>query len=210
MRKLILKTVALSLCIALLCLSFCACSDYSLDSYEEDTEQGRQSYYVAMSVWGHGVIILYLDGTRAPLTVANFVRLVREDFYDGLTFHRVIDGFMIQGGDPKADGTGGSSETIPGEFIFNGWYNDLSHTRGVISMARSSYYDSASSQFFICNADSTFLDYQYAAFGWVVEGMDVVDSITSATAAYGDDNGTIAKKSKQAVITEMKVIVYGK
>lgn len=207
MKTLLKRFVALTLTLALALLCLASCSS-GLGKYEEDTEEGKESYYVAMSVKGHGVIIVYLDGTRAPLTVANFVKLVREGFYDGLTFHRVIEDFMIQGGDPNADGTGGSEENIPGEFIANGFYNDLSHIRGVISMARSNSYDSASSQFFICNADSPHLDGAYAAFGWVVEGMDVVDSITAKTARYGNSGGAITQKSKQAVITEMKVIVY--
>ncbi len=207
MKTLLKRLIALTLTLALALLCLTSCSS-GLGKYEEDTEEGKESYYVAMSVKGHGVIIVYLDGTRAPLTVANFVKLVREGFYDGLTFHRVIEDFMIQGGDPNANGTGGSEENIPGEFIYNGFYNDLSHRRGVISMARSNDYDSASSQFFICNADSPHLDGAYAAFGWVVEGMDVVDSITAKTARYGNSGGAIAQKSKQAVITEMKVIVY--
>ena len=121
------------------------------------------------------VITLYPD--EAPITCENFENLVEEGFYDGLTFHRVVEGFMAQGGDPNGDGSGGSDETIKGEFSENGVENNLSHTRGVISMARSTDYDSASSQFFICYADvSSSLDGAYAAFGEVTEGMDVVDS----------------------------------
>ncbi len=124
-------------------------------------------------------IKLELDREAAPITVANFEKLVSEGFYDGLIFHRVISGFMIQGGDPTGTGMGGSNETIKGEFKANGIENNLSHKRGVISMARSSKYDSASSQFFICHADATFLDGSYAAFGRVVEGMETVDKIAS-------------------------------
>ena len=113
----------------------------------------------------------------APETVENFKKLVKEGFYDGLTFHRVVDGFMAQGGDPQGNGMGGSKEAVRGEFAANGYaQNTLSHTRGVISMARSQNPNSASSQFFICYGDASFLDGQYAAFGKVVEGMDVVDS----------------------------------
>ncbi|MBR1384536.1 MAG: peptidylprolyl isomerase [Ruminococcus sp.] len=116
----------------------------------------------------------------APLSCANFEELVEKGFYDGLTFHRVIEGFMIQGGDPLGNGTGGSEYTIKGEFAMNGVPNPIKHTRGVVSMARSANPNSASSQFFIVHKDATYLDGQYAAFGNVVEGMDVVDEIASA------------------------------
>ena len=124
-----------------------------------------------------GEIKLELDAAAAPITVANFEKLVKENFYDGLIFHRVISGFMIQGGDPTGTGMGGSDERIKGEFLINGVNNPISHKRGVISMARANHPDSASSQFFIVHADSTFLDGQYAAFGHVVEGMETVDAI---------------------------------
>ena len=126
-----------------------------------------------------GIIKIELDPKAAPITCANFEKLVSEGFYDGLIFHRVIAGFMIQGGDPTGTGMGGADENIKGEFAVNGIKNPLSHKRGVISMARSQRYNSASSQFFICHADATFLDGQYAAFGHVVEGMEVVDRIAS-------------------------------
>ncbi|HAN21620.1 MAG TPA: peptidylprolyl isomerase [Clostridiales bacterium] len=126
-----------------------------------------------------GKIVLQLYPEIAPITVANFEKLVSDGFYDGLIFHRVWKDFMIQGGDPKGNGTGGSDKTIKGEFSLNGVNNTLSHTRGVISMARSDSYDSASSQFFIVHADSPHLNGQYAAFGKVLEGMDVVDKIAS-------------------------------
>ena len=126
-----------------------------------------------------GVIRLELDSAAAPLTVANFEKLVREGFYYGLIFHRVISGFMIQGGDPMGTGFGGAKDNVKGEFLANGVPNPISHTRGVISMARSQDPNSASSQFFIMHEDGTFLDGQYAAFGHVTEGMDVVDAIAS-------------------------------
>ena len=126
-----------------------------------------------------GVIRLELDSNAAPLTVANFEKLVSQGFYDGLIFHRVIAGFMIQGGDPMGTGFGGSKDNIKGEFLANGVPNPISHKRGVISMARSNDPNSASSQFFIMHEDGTFLDGQYAAFGHVTEGMDVVDAIAS-------------------------------
>ncbi len=124
-------------------------------------------------------ISLQLDKQQAPLTAANFEKLVRAGFYDGLTFHRVIKGFMIQGGDPCGNGTGGADENITGEFAANGHPNNISHTRGVISMARAQDYDSASSQFFIMHADAPHLNGNYAAFGHVVEGMDTVDAIAA-------------------------------
>lgn len=133
-----------------------------------------------------GKIIVELDEKSAPLTVKNFQKLVTQRFYDGLIFHRVISGFMIQGGDPQGTGMGGSKETVKGEFRANGVNNPISHERGVISMARSQFYNSASSQFFICHADAKFLDGQYAAFGKVVEGMDVVDRIASVPTNRAD------------------------
>ena len=137
-----------------------------------------------------GIIKIELDPKSAPITCANFEKLVSEGFYDGLIFHRVIAGFMIQGGDPTGTGMGGSDENIKGEFKVNGIHNPLSHKRGVISMARSQRYNSASSQFFICHADATFLDGQYAAFGHVVEGMEVVDRIATV-ATDGQDRPRI-------------------
>ncbi|MDR0861956.1 MAG: peptidylprolyl isomerase [Oscillospiraceae bacterium] len=132
-----------------------------------------------------GVIKLELDRAAAPITVDNFVKLVGEKFYDGLTFHRVAKGFVIQGGDPSGNGTGGSPDEIKGEFSSNGWENPISHERGVISMARTGIPDSASSQFFICLDDvSASLDGGYAAFGRVTEGMDVVDKIAAVETDY--------------------------
>ncbi len=122
----------------------------------------------------------------APKTVANFEKLVGEGFYDGLIFHRVIPGFMIQGGDPQGTGMGGSRERIPGEFAANGFQNPLKHTRGVISMARSANPNSASSQFFIMHEDAPHLDGSYAAFGKVIEGIEVVDAIASVPTDYSD------------------------
>lgn len=132
------------------------------------------------------VITLYPDD--APITCENFENLVSEGFYDGLTFHRVVEDFMAQGGDPSGNGTGGSEQTIKGEFAQNGVENSLSHTRGIVSMARSQDPDSASSQFFICYTDDcTFLDGQYAAFGKVTEGMDVVDRFLEVPRSLGSD-----------------------
>ena len=133
-----------------------------------------------------GVITVELYPETAPVTVANFEKLVRQGFYDGLIFHRVIKGFMIQGGDPEGTGMGGAKEKIKGEFRANGVKNDLKHTRGVISMARSMMPDSASSQFFIVHEDAPHLDGNYAAFGKVVEGMDVVDRIAGCKVNFND------------------------
>ena len=176
--------------------------------FETRSTEGRDIKYVKMKVKNYGTIVLLLDATTAPITVENFLKLVNEGFYNGLTFHRVMSNFMIQGGDPKANGTGGSDQEIKGEFLYNGWMNDISHLEGVISMARSNDYDSASSQFFICNADAkSSLDYKYAAFGYVISGMSVVHSITNGTVGYANsESGTIAKKSKQAVIRSVKEI----
>lgn len=133
-----------------------------------------------------GVMKLELDREAAPATVENFVTLVNDGFYDGLTFHRIIEGFMIQGGDPEGTGMGGSTENVVGEFSSNGWENPISHTRGVISMARSQSPDSASSQFFIVHADSVFLDGEYAAFGKLTEGFDVLDKLASVETGTND------------------------
>lgn len=127
---------------------------------------------------------LYPD--KAPITVENFLGLVKDGFYDGLIFHRVIKDFMIQGGDPQGTGMGGAKNKIKGEFLMNGVPNDIRHERGVISMARAQNPNSASSQFFICHKDSFFLDGQYAAFGRVVEGMDTVDEIANVKTDYSD------------------------
>lgn len=132
------------------------------------------------------VMKLELNYDIAPITVQNFVDLAEKNFYDGLIFHRVIAGFMIQGGDPMGVGIGGPGYSIKGEFAANGVKNNISHKRGVVSMARSQSYDSAGSQFFICHADSTFLDGQYAAFGKVVEGIEAVDKIAMVATDYSD------------------------
>lgn len=154
-------------------------------------EYASGTHHATIEVEGYGAIKLELDADVAPVTVANFAKLAGEGFYDGLTFHRIIEGFMVQGGDPNGNGTGGSDEKIVGEFSDNGHLNSISHVRGTISMARSQAYNSASSQFFIMQADTPSLDGQYAAFGHVTEGMDVVDAMCEA-ARPTDNNGTIA------------------
>ena len=170
----------------------------------EDEELLTGTHHVTIDVQDYGTISLELDADTAPISVTNFINLANEGFYDGLTFHRIISGFMIQGGDPNGNGTGGSDKTIKGEFSENGVENNISHVRGTISMARATDPDSASSQFFIVHEDSTFLDGQYAAFGHVTDGMDVVDAICEAVPVQ-DNNGTVAA-ADQPVITSVTVI----
>lgn len=181
--------------VLMLCMAGCGGQDSSSAS--------SKTYYADIVIADYGTITVELDGEAAPITVENFVSLAKDGFYDGLTFHRIMEGFMMQGGDPNGNGTGGSGTTIKGEFSENGVQNDLSHTRGAISMARSMDKDSASSQFFIVHQDSTFLDGSYAAFGYVTEGMDVVDAICEA-AKPTDGNGTIPADA-QPVITSITI-----
>lgn len=158
---------------------------------------------VLMQIEGFGEIHIELDEVNAPITSANFIKLVKSGFYDGLTFHRIIEGFMIQGGDPLHNGMGGSDENIKGEFLINGVNNPISHKRGVISMARASDFNSASSQFFIVHQDALFLDGQYAAFGHVTDGMDSVDAIAKLVRPI-DGNGTVPF-DRQPVITKVTI-----
>ena len=188
------RAAALFLCLALCAVLFSACS--------------AGIHHAEIVVEGYGSIFVELDGKTAPKTVRNFMKLAKEGFYDGLTFHRLAQGFVIQGGDPNGDGTGGSSETIEGEFAANGHRNSISHRRGVLSMARGDgfegAYDSASSQFFICVEDATALNGLYAAFGHVTEGMDVVDAMMADAAEKGI-NGR-APVEDQPVITTIKIL----
>lgn len=149
------------------------------------------------------IIRLELYPDKAPITVDNFVKLVKKGFYDGLNFHRVISGFMIQGGDPKGNGTGGPGYEIKGEFASNGWKtNDIKHKRGVISMARAMNPDSAGSQFFIMHADAPHLDGQYAAFGKVIEGIETVDEIAAVRVDRYNDKPTVPQKMKKVTAEE--------
>ena len=191
MKKFTGAAMALSLILAALLLLCCGCG-----------KTGKVK--VEIAVQDYGTITAELDAEAAPITVENFVKLAKDGFYDGLTFHRIMTGFMIQGGDPDGNGTGGSGTNIKGEFGANGVNNPLSHTRGAISMARSKAMDSASSQFFIVHEDSTFLDGQYACFGYVTSGMDVVDAICAATPVQ-DNNGTVAPED-QPVITSIRIL----
>lgn len=154
---------------------------------------------ITIVVKDFGNIVLEMDYLNAPNTARNFVKLARGGFYNGLTFHRIIKGFMIQGGDPLGNGTGGPSYHIKGEFLANGFKNNLSHKRGVISMARSLNYNSAGSQFFIMHQDALYLDGQYAAFGKVIKGLDVVDKIASVKTNSND------RPLKDVVIEKMIV-----
>ncbi len=199
LKKALCLILALTATLAALCS--CGKKDDRCEYYDTRSIEGRNISYAKITVKDYGEIIVLLDATTAPETVANFKKLVSEGFYNGLTFHRIIKNFMIQGGDPKADGTGDSSNKIKGEFSENGYTgNDIKHLRGVISMARGEDTNSASCQFFICNATSSHLDGSYAAFGYVVKGLKVVDEITKDKAKYGDSNGTIAVKGLQPVI----------
>lgn len=172
------------------------------NNVQEELLTGK--HHVEIAIKDYGTVSVELDADAAPITVTNFLKLAGDGFYDGLTFHRIINGFMIQGGDPLGNGTGGSDEKIKGEFSTNGVENSLSHTRGAISMARSQQMDSASSQFFIVHEDSLYLDGQYACFGYVTEGMEFVDDICEATPVT-DNNGTVAAEN-QPVIESIVVV----
>ena len=190
MKRRGLKFLALSISAALLVGTLAACGSKK-DSASKSS--GDNSF----------VITLYPD--VAPITCENFEKLVKDGFYDGLKFHRVVEDFMAQGGDPKGDGTGGITDTIKGEFTQYGVENTLSHTRGVVSMARSNDPDSASSQFFICYGDESFLDGQYAAFGKVTEGMDVVDSFVKVERSMGSD-GAVSSPNTDIIMENVKMI----
>ena len=231
------KIIALALTLVLLFASsvvLVSCKgDFDGCEYVQTRDiEGRDIKYVEIEFERYGKVVVLLDATTAPITVANFISLVESGFYDGLKMHRIIQDFMIQGGDPKGNGTGGSDKTITGEFSSNGRKNDISHIKGVISMARSDDKNSASSQFFICNADaSSSLDGNYAAFGYVVDGLSVIDKITEKVFPktkyadyYGDygidstyntykhyvwqymGNGTVENDEDKPVIEYIKVL----
>lgn len=187
-----------------------ASSDKTDDKQEAENEgAGQESFVVThtavIEIENYGTIELELYGDEAPVTVVNFAKLANSGFYNGLTFHRIIEGFVMQGGCPNGNGTGGSDKSITGEFAVNGSENSVSHVRGAISMARSSsqyydyyYYNTASSQFFIVHEDATYLDGNYAAFGMVTNGMDVVDDVCQS-AVVEDSNGTVAKENQPVI-----------
>lgn len=179
-------------------------SDESGSDLLDTSENLTGLHHIEIEIANYGTISAELDADTAPITVTNFIKLSQQGFYDGLTFHRIINGFMMQGGDPLGNGTGGSRENIKGEFSNNGVENPLSHTRGALSMARAAAPDSASSQFFIVQTDCHYLDGDYAVFGYVTDGIDVVDEVCKL-AKPTDNNGTI-KKEDQPVIKEIRVI----
>ena len=221
MRK--IKKVLAAVLLTALCVTGCGSSATETNTSGKDTtakDSGQQAatqeedienvetltgkHNIEINIKDYGTISVELDADAAPITVTNFVNLVKEGFYDGLTFHRIISGFMIQGGDPLGNGTGGSEQTIKGEFSANGVENGLSHTRGTISMARAQDYNSASSQFFIMHEDNAGLDGQYAAFGTVTEGIEIVDKICEDTQVE-DNNGTVSAEN-QPKIKSIKVV----
>lgn len=185
-------------------VSLVGCSSSKTTEKTKKTKTLKGNYQVEIKIKDYGTIYAEIDADTAPITVTNFVNLCKNHFYDGLTFHRIIKDFMIQGGDPNGDGTGGSKETIKGEFSDNGVENPLKHTRGALSMARSQDNDSASSQFFIVQKTASHLDGQYAVFGYVYEGIEVVDKIAT-TVPVTDNNGTV-EASNQPVITSIKML----
>jgi peptidyl-prolyl cis-trans isomerase B (cyclophilin B) len=199
------KRILSLLCI--LCLALCAgCGKTSAPEPTAEPAEIESGglHHAVITVKDYGEISLELDGDTAPITVANFIKLARAGFYDGLTFHRIMDGFMIQGGDPNGNGTGGAEENIKGEFAENGVENNIKHVKGVISMARASNPDSASSQFFIMVADVSALDGKYAAFGHVTEGLEVVEQIAKDAKPI-DNNGTIPAE-EQPVIESIVIV----
>ena len=202
------KIIALLLGLMMLCSLACAKEATSAPAAEktetkEETNVDKTHPIASITMKDGGVIELELYPEIAPGSVKNFISLANSGFYDGLIFHRVIAGFMIQGGDPDGKGTGGPGYCIKGEFSANGVKNDLSHLRGVISMARAQPFDSAGSQFFICHADSQFLDGQYAAFGKVTSGLDVVDRIAKTTTDSRD------KPYKDQIMETVRVETWG-
>ena len=198
------KTIVLMLIVLSLILCACGQAAPAASAPTDGAEAFQTVRHAEIVIRDYGTIKLELDEGTAPITVANFIKLAEAGFYDGLTFHRIMDGFMIQGGDLEGKGTGGSGERIKGEFAANGVYNPISHVEGVISMARAQDPDSASSQFFITVADATFLDGSYAAFGRVTEGLGIAKQIAK-DARPVDNNGTIPA-DEQPVIESVTIL----
>lgn len=226
MKKKLLSIVLLATCV--FCLTACGKAKSDVDNTSGQVTSGnaevrnvplsipdegvltRESegllsgkYNIEIEIEDYGTIALTLDADLAPVTVTNFLDLVQDGFYNGLTFHRIIDGFMIQGGCPEGTGFGGSDRNIQGEFSQNGIENNLAHTRGVISMARSGDPDSASSQFFIMHEDAPHLDGAYAAFGEVTEGIEIVDKICKDTP---DGYNGAVDANNQPKIKEIRIV----
>ncbi len=197
-KKTVIYSIAAVLCVAVLAgviVGVSSCNSGNIKYVEADP---NLIYYADINIKDYGVITVKLDQSAAPKTVGNFISLAQSGFYDGLTFHRIIEGFMMQGGDPDGDGTGGAEKTVAGEFSANGHNNPISHKRGVISMARANDYNSASSQFFIVHEDSEdSLDGKYAAFGHVISGIEVVDKICeNVPQGY---NGAVAEADRPVI-----------
>ncbi|MCH4286944.1 MULTISPECIES: peptidylprolyl isomerase [Bacillota] len=200
MRKVI--SVCMMICF-MLTISACGTKETPKPTEQVSENLLKGKHHAVIDVKDYGTIELELDADTAPITVTNFVELAKDGFYDGLTFHRNIEDFMIQGGDPNGNGTGGSKHTIKGEFSANGVENNIKHERGVISMARSQDYNSASSQFFIMYEKASHLDGQYAAFGKVTKGLDVLDKLEKVKAI---DNNGLVEASQQPVINSIKIL----
>ncbi len=197
------RILSLVLVLSLVLATGCQAKKPATETGGTEVTGGSAGPTVTMSIKNYGDIVLELDPVAAPNTVKNFLSLANDGFYDGLTFHRVISGFMIQGGDPDGVGTGGPGYSIKGEFNSNGFENPIQHARGVISMARAQSPDSAGSQFFIMHADSFFLDGEYAAFGKVISGIEVVDKIAEV------EKDTMDKPVVDVIIEKMTVDAKG-
>lgn len=196
-KKTIIYSIAAVLCVAVLVGVIVGISSCKSEIKYVEADPNL-TYYADIDIKDYGMITVQLDQSAAPKTVGNFISLAQSGFYDGLTFHRIIEGFMMQGGDPEGNGTGGAEKTVVGEFSANGHNNPISHKRGVISMARANDPNSASSQFFIVHQDSEdSLDGKYAAFGHVISGMEVVDKICE-TVPQGY-NGAVAEADKPVI-----------
>ncbi len=213
-RLLPLVFLAVAAALVLLVVSSLPTGDAPVEKDEEapaqktadpDDPYATGVHHARIEVEGYGTIEVTLNANVAPITVSNFCHLAEDGFYDGLTFHRVVPGFMIQGGDPSGDGTGGSEKTITGEFASNGVENSIPHTRGTISMARASDPDSASSQFFIMQETTPSLDGEYAAFGTVTSGMEVVDAICEKVPVADEQSGYVAPED-QPVISSVEIL----
>lgn len=206
------KVISLLLALVVI-FSFAACtvtpddSEKPAEADATDLVSGNPVATITVKDYGTMKVELYYD--KAPNTVLNFISLANKGFYDGLTFHRIYAGFMIQGGCPEGNGTGDPGYSIKGEFSSNGFDNDLVHERGVISMARSNHPDSAGSQFFIMHEDSPHLDGQYAAFGKVIEGLDVLDAVAESEVTINMSSGEMSTPVKPVVIESITVDTYG-